>query len=147
MPWFSKAPLLVPASHAEGAIGSSAAPAAPLPSEPSHAAGCMPRAATALAAVGPALPDKPQLVEIARTTLPGRAANVRRARHFIANALGQAWPRLDDVLTLTSELASNAIRHTASGDGGYFDVAVAACAARNHVRVQVADQGGASVPS
>jgi len=79
-------------------------------------------------------------------TLPGHVSEVRRARRFITSVLGDDWPRLDDVLVLTSELASNAVKHTASGDGGHFDVSVAACAGRCRVRVQVGDQGSGSEP-
>lgn len=93
-----------------------------------------------------ALSGNPQFIEIGRLTLAGRAENVRHARHFVAGLLGLDWPRLDDVLTLASEVASNAVRHTASGNGGQFEVAVAMCAAGSQVRVQVADQGGSSVP-
>lgn len=92
------------------------------------------------------LPDSPQLTEIARATFPGRAENVQQGRRFIADVLGRHWPRLDDVLTLASELASNAVRHTASGDGGHFDITVAVCAVGSRVRIQVTDQGGSSVP-
>lgn len=92
------------------------------------------------------MPGSSQPVEIGRVTLAGQAENVRHARHFIVGLLGQDWPRLDDVLTLASELTSNAITHTASGEGGHFEVMVAVCAARSRVRVQVADQGGSSVP-
>lgn len=93
-----------------------------------------------------ALPGSQPLIEIGRVALDGRAENVRQARRFVAHLLGGDWPRLDDVLTLASELASNAVRHTASGVGGQFEVAVAVCAAGNRVRVQVADQGGSFVP-
>ncbi len=89
----------------------------------------------------------PQPAEIGRVRFPGHAANVRHVRHFIADLLGQDWPRLDDVLTLVSELASNAVQHTASGDGGYFGVMVAACADGSSVRVQVTDQGAQSAPA
>jgi anti-sigma regulatory factor (Ser/Thr protein kinase) len=94
-----------------------------------------------------ALPGSPQrLTEIGRVTLAGRAENVRPARRFVAGLLGRDWPRLDDVLVLASEVAANAIRHTASGQGGHFEVTVAMCAARSRVRVEVTDQGGSSVP-
>lgn len=92
------------------------------------------------------MPDSPRLSEIGHVTLDGRAENVRQARLFVADSLGRDWPRLDDVLTLASEVASNAVRHTASGVGGQFEVTVAVCTAGSLVRVQVADQGGLSVP-
>lgn len=92
------------------------------------------------------MPGNPYLVEVGRVTLAGRAENVRQARRFIADLLGRDWPRIDDVLTLASEITSNAVRHTASGEGGYFEVTVAVCAARSRVRIEVADQGGSSAP-
>jgi serine/threonine-protein kinase RsbW len=48
------------------------------------------------------------------------------------------------VLLLVSEIAANAVRHSASGDGGEFEVAVSV--AGDLVRVEVGDQGGASEP-
>ena len=48
------------------------------------------------------------------------------------------------MLVLVSEVASNAVKHTASGDGGAFEVAVSVHG--NSVRVEVGDQGGASEP-
>jgi serine/threonine-protein kinase RsbW len=101
---------------------------------------------TAPSAGDQALPGNQPLIEIGRVTLDGRAENVRQARHFVADLLGRDWPRIDDVLTLTSEITSNAVRHTTSGVGGQFEVTVAVCAAGSRVRVQVADQGGSSVP-
>lgn len=76
-----------------------------------------------------ALPGSPQLNKIGHITLAGRAENVRPARLFVADLLGRDWPRLDDVLMLTSEVTSNAVRHTTSGAGGHFEVTVAVCAA------------------
>ncbi len=55
-----------------------------------------------------------------------------------------ASPALDDVLVLVSEVASNAVKHTASGDGGAFEVAV--WVTGGSVRVEIGDQGGASEP-
>jgi len=91
------------------------------------------------------LPGNP-LIETARGTFAGNAAHVGQARRFIAGVLGERWPRLDDILLLASEITSNAVRHTASGDGGRFDVTVAFFAAGDCVRVEVADQGSASEP-
>lgn len=88
----------------------------------------------------------PRLIEIGRVTIVGHAENVRQARRFIAGLLGQDWPRLDDVLTLASEITANAVRHTASGKGGHFEVTVATCTAKNRVRIEVAGQGGPSEP-
>jgi anti-sigma regulatory factor (Ser/Thr protein kinase) len=86
------------------------------------------------------------LIETTRSTFAGNAAHVGQARRFIADVLGEKWPRLDDIVLLASEITSNAVRHTASGDGGSFDVTVFFFAAGDCVRVEVADQGSASEP-
>ncbi len=41
-----------------------------------------------------------------------------------SGASGRCWPGLDDLLVLVSEVASNAVRHTASGNNGWFDLTV-----------------------
>jgi hypothetical protein len=71
--------------------------------------------APAVLAEGPAV--------LAADWFPGEASAVGQAREFVADVLGKGWPGLDDVLLLVSEISSNAVRHTASGDdGGWFDV-------------------------
>ena len=62
----------------------------------------------------------------------------------MAGVIGDGFPALDDVLVLVSEVASNAVKHTASGDGGEFEVAV--WVTGGSVRVEIGDQGGASEP-
>ena len=51
---------------------------------------------------------------------PGTASAVGQARRFVAGVIGDGFPALDDVLVLVSEVASNAVKHTASGDDGAF---------------------------
>jgi hypothetical protein len=75
---------------------------------------------------------------------PGEAASVRQARDFVRVVLGADWPGLDDVLLMVSEIASNAVRHTASGDNGWFDLTVSV--AGSTARVQIADGGASSEP-
>ena len=58
--------------------------------------------------------------------------------------LGDGFPGLDEVLLLVSEVAANAVKHSASGDSGEFEVAVSVT--DGTVRVEVGDQGGASEP-
>ena len=83
---------------------------------------------------------------LAADWFPGDAAAVGQAREFVAGVLGRDWPGLDDVLLLVSEIASNAVRHTASGDGdGWFDVFVSL--AGHTARVSVVDRGSSSEPS
>ena len=57
------------------------------------------------------------------------------ARRFAEQVLTTRHPRLEDALVIVSELASNAVRHAASG----FRLAVDQ--ADHHVRIEVADQG------
>lgn len=61
-----------------------------------------------------------------------------------ASGLLPACPARDDVVMVANELASNAIRHTASGRGGWFAVELTWCG--NLVRVAVADCGGPKEP-
>ncbi|MFI7464615.1 ATP-binding protein [Nonomuraea sp. NPDC049646] len=75
--------------------------------------------------------------------LPGVPSQVSRARGLVTAALGRDHPFHDDVVLLTSELATNAILHTRSGDGGSFTVSV--LSSDTTVRVCVAD-GGADGP-
>lgn len=74
---------------------------------------------------------------------PGSADQVRHVRDFAARAV-DGCPVTGDVVHLASELAANAIVHTASGRGGTFSVAVfrlPGC-----VRVEVRDRGSAKTP-
>ncbi|HUZ26805.1 MAG TPA: ATP-binding protein [Streptosporangiaceae bacterium] len=74
---------------------------------------------------------------------PGHPDQVARARHFVARALADC-PAVTDVVLLTSELATNAVQHSASGRGGIFAVAISHAPGR--VRVTVTDGGSASLP-
>jgi hypothetical protein len=58
--------------------------------------------------------------------------------------LDAAGPARDNVLSAATELASNALRHTASGRGGWFAVEITRYP--SVVRVAVADQGGPAEP-
>ncbi len=75
---------------------------------------------------------------------PGAAAAVGQARDFVRAVLGAQWPAIDEVLVMVSEIASNAVRHTASGDGGCFDLTVTASGYTT--RVEIADRGSSSEP-
>jgi serine/threonine-protein kinase RsbW len=75
----------------------------------------------------------------ARQEFPGRLDQVACARAFVKSALGDC-PALDDIVLLASELCANAVRHSASADGGSFEVAV--YPRRKSARVEVRDDGG-----
>jgi anti-sigma regulatory factor (Ser/Thr protein kinase) len=52
---------------------------------------------------------------------------------------------LDEAVLLTSELCTNALQHTASGNGGSFEVTV--FRAVNALRIEVRDDGAATTPT
>lgn len=54
-------------------------------------------------------------------TFPGDRGQVRAARTFVARAL-MGCPARETLTTCVSELATNAVEHTASGRGGTFTV-------------------------
>jgi serine/threonine-protein kinase RsbW len=82
----------------------------------------------------------PALVRESAQTFPGHPDQVGRARAFLARFLGSS-PAADDAVLLVSELAANAVTHSASGQpGGTFTLR-----ARLHhdqsVVAEVEDQG------
>ena len=82
---------------------------------------------------------------LAAAWFPGQAPSVGHARDFVRGVLGHDCPVLNDVVLMTSEIATNAVLHTASGrDGGWFDLTISVT--RKAVRVAVADRGGSSEP-
>ncbi len=58
-----------------------------------------------------------------RRVFPGHPDQVRQARRFVARALA-GCPAAADAVLGVSELASNAVQHTRSGQGGRFQVLV-----------------------
>ena len=76
-------------------------------------------------------------------TLPGQTRNVAEARAFVAKTLGPRHPCHDVAVLLCSELVTNAVVHTASGQpGGTVTIVVLRLA--DAVRVEVIDHGSAS---
>jgi hypothetical protein len=69
---------------------------------------------------------------------PGRPEQVRKVRRAVAGCLA-GCPRSDDAVLIASELATNAIRHSASG-GAWFTLRVEVLP--GGVRVEVEDLGG-----
>ena len=73
--------------------------------------------------------------------IPPRSVDARR---FVQQALA-AYGAATDAALLTSELATNAIQHTATGQGGTFEVIV--CQRPATVRIAVLDGGGLAIPA
>ncbi|MFC6081418.1 ATP-binding protein [Sphaerisporangium aureirubrum] len=70
--------------------------------------------------------------------------SVARAREYVRERLGDAHPVVGDVTLLVSEVVTNAIVHSDSGDGGWVTLVVVDCG--DLVHVNVVDAGGAAVP-
>lgn len=79
-----------------------------------------------------------------RRVFPGDPGQVAHARRFVRRALAAHGPAEDAVL-LASELVTNAIQHTASGQGGTFEIVI--WPGPDAVRVAVFDAGSPSVPT
>ena len=75
------------------------------------------------------------------TALPGTAESVAVARRLVTRALA-GCPRSDDLVLAVSELATNAVAWSASGEGGTFLVRVRRVTL--WARVEVVDDGPAS---
>jgi two-component sensor histidine kinase len=73
-------------------------------------------------------------------TLPGTPASVPVARRLVREAL-VGCPRAGDLMLAVTELATNAINHSASGRGGSFTVRLRTGPGR--ARVEVTDEGPA----
>ncbi|WP_433417554.1 ATP-binding protein [Microtetraspora malaysiensis] len=74
----------------------------------------------------------------------GSPASITEARRFVTTFL-RGWPSLESAELIVSELATNAVRHSASGRfGGLFIVTIRV----NHRRLWlgVADEGGPRSP-
>jgi anti-sigma regulatory factor (Ser/Thr protein kinase) len=73
-------------------------------------------------------------------TIPGRPEHVREARAFVAKALGELHPSLDNAVLLTSELVTNSVMHSSSRcDGGTITLLI--MESTGGLRVEVADHG------
>ena len=72
-------------------------------------------------------------------TLPGVERSVANGRRFVRETLGSRHPALDKVALGVSELATNAIMHTPSGDGG--QVTIGLVSRGEYVRAEVTNDG------
>lgn len=75
---------------------------------------------------------------------PGQPDQIARARDFTRRVLGPC-PVLDEAVLLVSELATNAVEHTATADEGSFHVTVCQC--DSSLLIAVTDGGSDSVPT
>jgi len=74
---------------------------------------------------------------------PGEEHALAAVRRWLTSLLPDG-PATDDVLSVATELGSNAVRPTASGRGGWFSVEITWL--ESALRVAVADCGGAAEP-
>jgi anti-sigma regulatory factor (Ser/Thr protein kinase) len=72
-------------------------------------------------------------------TLPGVERSVADGRRFVRRTIGSRHPVLDMVTLGVSELATNAIMHTPSGEGGQITIGLVA--AGGFVRAEVTNDG------
>jgi anti-sigma regulatory factor (Ser/Thr protein kinase) len=78
-----------------------------------------------------------------RQVFPGSARQLADVRHFVRETL-TGCDTTDDAVLLTTELATNAIQHTASGTGGSFAVTIHQ--RPRSARITVTDNGSAGIP-
>jgi serine/threonine-protein kinase RsbW len=78
-----------------------------------------------------------------RWVFPGERRSLGELRRWLAALLPECSAR-DDMVSVATELASNALLHTASGRGGWYAVEV--IWTPSVVRVVVADRGGPAEP-
>lgn len=79
-----------------------------------------------------------------RRRFRGCSDQVSCARAFVKDVLG-GCPQMDEAVLLTSELCTNALQHSQSGNGGSFEVTV--YHVPGSLRVEVRDDGSASSPA
>jgi serine/threonine-protein kinase RsbW len=78
-----------------------------------------------------------------RRTFPGRPDQIARARDFVRRH-ARCCPALDDAVLLTSELCTNTVQHTATANGGTFEVTIYRAA--DSLRIEVRDDGAETIP-
>ncbi len=92
----------------------------------------------------PAGPAAPRQTELRwRRVFPGDERAIGALRHWLASLLPECAAR-DDVVAVSVELATNAVKFASSAHGGWFAVEITWHG--QTVRVAVADGGGPTVP-
>lgn len=107
------------------------------------AAGHEARPSAHSAAAVPATSDGNAAEPVLRV-FPGCRSEIRKVRSFVSSVIGNSLVA-DDIVLLASELASNAVQHTASGEYGTFTVVIRP--GDSTVLVEVHDGGSDTVPS
>ena len=74
----------------------------------------------------------------------GQESELRQLRHWLTDLIPDS-PGRDDLISVAVELGTNAVQHTASGNGGWFTVEVASLGPM--LRVSVTDEGAERGPS
>jgi anti-sigma regulatory factor (Ser/Thr protein kinase) len=77
--------------------------------------------------------------------LPGTPQSAAIARQIARQALGAGHPATDTAMLLASELVTNSVKHSRSGEPG-GTVTVALCSGPAGILIQVRDDGGPSEP-
>jgi serine/threonine-protein kinase RsbW len=95
---------------------------------------------TMASAASPPDPRAPMLA-----VLPGTPESVRAARQLARELLGVEHPAIETTMLLISELVTNSVRHSRSGEPG-GRVTVVLCAGPAGILIQVSDDGGPSEP-
>jgi anti-sigma regulatory factor (Ser/Thr protein kinase) len=101
-----------------------------------------PRTAATDMPQGTAAAGAPVPVIVGSLTIAGRTRNVAEARAFVARTLGLGHPCADEAVLLCSELVTNAVMHSESGQPG-GTVTVVVLGIPGAVRVEVVDNGSA----
>src|SRR5215472_19042468 len=78
-----------------------------------------------------------------RRVFPGHERELSALRRWLSSLLPEC-PERDEVLIVANELATNAIRHTASGGGSRFAIEIIRYP--TVVQIAVADRGGSAEP-
>ncbi len=99
---------------------------------------------TATPSPSPSVTPSPVRAPLLRV-LPGRPESVSTARELARQVLGDGNPATETAMLLVSELVTNSVMHSRSGEPG-GSVTVALCQGPAGILIQVCDGGGSSEP-